>query len=237
MLPSNLFVPIAANPLQNLAFTNYVMLQHASNTTNLRVNVSPVEETSVNIEDRDLPSVSVCKVESALPEDESCELQSSTLSQSVDDLTEENNVREEGNFSQSKLSKIEEEIWTPERTKLLLQWAKDCKNDWKKIAKRFKNRKITPSRVRAKYRAMTQENYKEQRVKFSRKEDLILAKYFAVYGYEWDKIAKYFPSRNSMMIKNRYYAGIRKKNLLDSLLAEVAELERKNNKPIEEIDI
>jgi Myb-like DNA-binding domain. len=129
------------------------------------------------------------------------------------------------------------EIWTEERVQLLMTWVKACRCDWKKIARRFKNKKITPFQVKTKYKTLTQENYTQLRVKFSIKEDLILAKYYRMYGSKWDKICEHFRKRDPIMIKNRYYSHLRKKNLLHSLLRIVDQLELTHNSQIEDIDI
>ena len=132
---------------------------------------------------------------------------------------------------------IREDLWTEERIQLLIKWSKDYKQDWKKIAKRFQNKKITPFQAKTKYRSLTRENYTQQRVKFSAKEDLILAKYYRMYGTNWEKINEHFTKRDHIMLKNRFYAHIRKKNLLNSLLYLVDQLELKHNALIDDIEI
>lgn len=134
-------------------------------------------------------------------------------------------------------SRQKDEIWTPEKIKLLLQWVQDYRKDWKKVAKRFNEKEITPFQVKKKYRALKANDTLQLRVRFSLKEDLMIAKYFNQYGYSWSKISTYFENRDAIMVKNRYYSYIRKKKLLDKLLQTVEALEAEHQKPIEEIDV
>jgi len=125
--------------------------------------------------------------------------------------------------SVSPVSRTEEtdnkdSFWTEENKAKLIEWAVKCKCDWKKVAKKFGNKKITPFLVMTKYKTFTQPNYQQKRVRFTLKEDIQIAKYYKIYGTEWDKIAEHFKGRSSMMLKNRFYSYIRKKNLIDKLL-------------------
>lgn len=130
-----------------------------------------------------------------------------------------------------------EDIWDSEKIGLLFKWVQDYRKDWKKVAKRFNQKEITPFQVKTKYKELISHNYFQLRVKFSFKEDLIIAKYFKIHGYDWGKIASYFKDRDSIMIKNRYYAHIRKKNYLQKFLEYVELLETTQMKPIEDIDV
>lgn len=109
-------------------------------------------------------------------------------------------------------------FWTEENKKKLIEWAVKCKCDWKKVAKKFGNKKITPFLVMTKYKTFTQPNYQQKRVRFSLKEDIQISKYYKMYGTDWDKIAQHFKGRSAMMLKNRFYSYIRKKNLIEKLL-------------------
>mmetsp|Transcript_20749 Transcript_20749/g.18172 ORF Transcript_20749/g.18172 Transcript_20749/m.18172 type:complete len:102 (-) Transcript_20749:445-750(-) len=66
-------------------------------------------------------------------------------------------------------------------------------------------------------------------VKYSHLEDLKLAKYVKVYGNDWAKISLHFINRDAMMLKNRYYAHVRKDEKFVALLKEVETLEAKYN--------
>jgi hypothetical protein len=57
-----------------------------------------------------------------------------------------------------------------------------------------------------------------QRCMFSVKEDMIIAKYYCIYGKNWTKIASHLDFRTSGMVKNRFYSYIRKQNIMKTLL-------------------
>mmetsp|Transcript_99174 Transcript_99174/g.137764 ORF Transcript_99174/g.137764 Transcript_99174/m.137764 type:complete len:112 (-) Transcript_99174:671-1006(-) len=54
----------------------------------------------------------------------------------------------------------------------------------------------------------------------------MIVKYFDKYEFDWERMAVHFPRRSPIMLKNRYYAHIRKKDLIDELRAGLAEAER-----------
>lgn len=54
---------------------------------------------------------------------------------------------------------------------------------------------------------------------------MLIAKYFAKFGTNWEKMAFFIKHRSGIMLKNRYYAHIRKRDLLTNLLDEVKEYE------------
>jgi len=62
----------------------------------------------------------------------------------------------------------------------------------------------------------------------------MIAKYFEKYGSNWGQMAGHFKDRTAIMLKNRYYSFIRKRDLLSSLLEEVKDIE-KDNLEIDEI--
>ena len=45
----------------------------------------------------------------------------------------------------------------------------------------------------------------------------MIVKYFKLYEYDWEKMATHFSRRTPIMLKNRYYAHIRKRELTDEL--------------------
>jgi len=113
--------------------------------------------------------------------------------------------------------------WSEKKDKILKNLAAKCKYDWKKIAKKFntnENTDFTPLALKQRYKELTKVSI-PLRVKFSHQEDLMIAKYFEVYGCDWTQISTHFTDRTAMMLKNRYYSHIRKKNLLASMLEEV----------------
>lgn len=64
----------------------------------------------------------------------------------------------------------------------------------------------------------------------------MIAKYFKLFGTNWEKVSQHFGSRTPVMLKNRYYAFIYKKNLLQTLSEEVEQLEAKHGKSVDEIE-
>jgi len=124
---------------------------------------------------------------------------------------------------------LDNEIFDEKDEKLLLELAPKYKNDWKKISKRMfrlHNKKFGLNFLRIKYKELADDNVKK-RVRFTHKEDLMIAKYSSIYGHDWTKIAYYFSNRTPIMLKNRYY-HIKKKNILNKLVKEVEELEKEN---------
>ena len=122
-------------------------------------------------------------------------------------------------------------IWTEEKDQTLLKLGTQYKCDWKKIAKRFNHKKITPHFLKIRYKELTCAPL-QRRIKFNHKEDLMISKYFEKYGSNWAQMATHFPDRTAIMLKNRYYSFIRKKDLLENLLREVREVEKNG----EEVD-
>lgn len=68
-----------------------------------------------------------------------------------------------------------------------------------------------------------------KRSKFSHEEDLKLAELIESFGMNWIKISEKFPERGAIMLKNRYYSFIRKKNILESLQEENKLKKRENS--------
>jgi len=145
-----------------------------------------------------------------------------------DEFTSRNNIDQdddEEEISSSQLkSLLHANIWNKEKDNMLLKLGAQFKCDWKKIAKRFHNRRLTPCFLKNRYKELIDAPF-QRRVKFTHKEDLMIAKYFEKYGSCWPTLATHFKDRSPIMLKNRYYSFIRKRNLLDSLLEEVHEIE------------
>ena len=115
--------------------------------------------------------------------------------------------------------------WCERKDKILKNLASKCKYDWKKIAKKFnagEQTSLTPLALKQKYKELSRVSI-PLRVKFTHQEDLLIAKYFETYGCDWTAIASHFADRTAMMLKNRYYSFIRKRNLLQDMLEEVKE--------------
>lgn len=58
------------------------------------------------------------------------------------------------------------------------------------------------------------------RVKFIHDEDILIARMFNRHGTDWKSISKFFPHRTDIMLKNRFYAYIRKNNLVGKLIED-----------------
>ena len=110
-------------------------------------------------------------------------------------------------------------FWTDENIKKLLELSHRLRQDWKKIAKKFNVKHITPTVVRNKYREMMKNDIPLWQ-KFTHEEDVLIAKYYSIYGFDWKKIAQHLKSRTHIMVKNRFYSHIKKYNLLKSLIDE-----------------
>jgi len=154
---------------------------------------APIEEPRNNWED--------CSDEKPVSRKESCDSSSA--------LEDETNVVLKG--------------WTDKKDKILKNLATKCKYDWKKIAKKFNESEkttMTPLELKQRYKELSRVSI-PLRVKFSHEEDLMIAKFFDLYGCDWAQVATHFTDRTAIMLKNRYYSHIRKRNLLDSMLAEV----------------
>lgn len=120
--------------------------------------------------------------------------------------------------------------WTAQYDTQLLSLATQYRCDWKKISKKFNNKKFTPHFLKIRYKVLIDAPV-QRKIKFSHQEDLMLAKYFNIYGSDWNKIASFFKNRTGVMLKNRYYSHIRKRDLLSTLLKELGEEEREKEPP------
>lgn len=114
--------------------------------------------------------------------------------------------------------------WCEEDEKLLRKLAVQYKFDWKKVSKKFANKKYTPHFLKMRYKGHD-EGPVPKRVKFSHEEDVLIAKCFEEYGIDWDKMVVHFTNRTGIMLKNRYYSYIRKNDRLDKLLEEAQKVE------------
>lgn len=113
---------------------------------------------------------------------------------------------------------------------------KECEradNDYKRAAKNM-GKKFTPKDLRKRHQEIQNDDSKK-RVKFTLYEDLLIAKYYRQYETDWSKIAQHVPARTNIMIKNRYYAHIRKNNYLYDLQTKVEQIEEQFGTQIENL--
>lgn len=163
--------------------------------------------------------------------------------ENFEEESDEKNVQNESDESDEEEDEISLEGWNDKKDKILKNLAAKCKYDWKKIAKKFnadEEASVAPLELKQRYKELTKVAI-PLRVKFGHEEDLLIAKYFNIYGCDWTQIATHFEDRTGIMLKNRYYSHIRKKNLLNSMLDELKEngeecleVENKIEKNIEE---
>jgi Myb-like DNA-binding domain. len=125
-----------------------------------------------------------------------------------------------------------ETFWNEENIKKLFYLSHQLKQDWKKVAKKFQVKYLSPTIVRNKYRQIKYNDI-PLREKFTHEEDLLIAKYYNIYGLQWKKIAEHLKARTHIMVKNRFYSHIKRNNLLESLLQEInqAQIERDGSTP------
>jgi len=126
-------------------------------------------------------------------------------------------------IANKKLNSVDRE-WTMQDDQILLDYVERYRNDWKKVFREFKkkNKNVTIAYLKNKYRFIKTTPF-ELRVRFSHQEDLLIAKYVNLLGKKWDEIACYFHNRTPIMIKNRYYSFIKKRNIMKELLWETQE--------------
>jgi len=122
--------------------------------------------------------------------------------------------------------------WTAVEDRKLLSLHESMHGDWKRIAKKFGSLKVTPSFLRKRFYQINSENL-PKRAKFTHREDLLIAKFFNKIGTNWERMSKLFQNRGPMMLKNRYYAFVRKGDAFKRLLQEVEAKETQFAKPIE----
>jgi len=115
-------------------------------------------------------------------------------------------------------------FWDEKNKSRLLAWAKTFQQDWKKISKLFGVKQITSRCVKKKFKEIR--NAKAPlRVRFTHEEDLMIAKYYTLYSFDWKTIAEFIPYRTDIMVKNRFYGYIKKHDLLEDLKAELSRRE------------
>jgi len=152
-----------------------------------------------------------------------------TINSSTTNLNQFSGLRADSLYIlKSKLPKIsdkpvQKEIWNGKDTEKLLNLVKTYKHNWKVIAKKF-GKKYTPNYLKNKYNIISG-RIPSKRVRFTYKEDLLLAKYVQIYGFNWNRISEFFFTRSGLMLKNRYYSYHRKRGVFDSLVQEITSIE------------
>lgn len=102
--------------------------------------------------------------------------------------------------------------WGKEEDSKLLSLYEKYGRNWAAISKEIHNR--TGKQIRDRFLNSLDTKYK--RGKFSEEEDKMILKYHKIYGNQWTKIAKRIKTRTGDMIKNRFYASL-KKNIKDNI--------------------
>jgi len=137
---------------------------------------------------------------------------------------------ENSNYKESYLNTIDEEkleefnkekkqldfIWNMKNQKLLCKYAEELNNDWKQIAEKFNNKKVTPKMVKDhisnKDNKLSENNSnKRTRSRFTLSEDQKIISMIQKIGQNWRDISKALPGRTEGMVKNRFYSHIKRK--------------------------
>jgi len=137
-------------------------------------------------------------------------------------------------FSTEPCSEIEEEAvalnpekkrdWTESDDKTLMDIAIQYKYDWKRITKRLQclsGKKYATSFLKRRVKILKKQDNVTRNKRFSHEEDLLLIRYYKMYGLDWCKISHHFEGRDPIMLKNRYYSFIRRKGLISKLTREL----------------
>lgn len=98
--------------------------------------------------------------------------------------------------------------------------------DWKRISKQMFGRNIDVKLLKERYNQILRLKGPIKPKRYSHKEDLMIAKYFDKYGTNWEKVCEHFEDHTPTMLKNRFYATLRKKDLITPLLSEVVSIEK-----------
>ncbi len=154
-------------------------------------------------------------------------LYSTTQGENFEESDEEDDEAEtpgKGGIMQYK-SVLNSKNWDEEMDQLLLKLASQYKCNWKKIANKYNHKKITSQFIKMRYKDLTYSAPITRRIKFTHQEDLMIAKYFDKYGSNWSEMAQFFQDRSAVMLKNRYYSFIRKRDVMDILLNKAKEIE------------
>lgn len=113
--------------------------------------------------------------------------------------------------------------WTKQDDELLLDLGMRYKNDWKKISRRFfslRQIRKAPSILKRRYKEIKTPSV-GGRARFTHEDDLGIVKGILAHGKNWIKIAEDLKCFDPIMIKNRFYSHIKKKELMSKLESEI----------------
>jgi len=130
-------------------------------------------------------------------------------------------------------------IWEIVKDETILELAAKYKNNWKRISKLIletRNLSLLPRVLRKRYDDILSHR-KSERVRFTHEDDLMIVKYLEKYGLDWTSVASHFEGKTPMMIKNRFYSFIKKRDLYDKYLQEVQRLEEQPAKEEEDFNL
>jgi len=121
--------------------------------------------------------------------------------------------------------------------KILDGLAKKHRLDWKKVCQSYNKlyqTKFSPDTLRNNYRLHVPPNVKK--VRFTKDEDRKLAQLAKKFNLRWGDIAKSFPDRDPIALKNRYYSWLKKKRWYqrDILNVEAETMEEDNEEIIKQ---
>ncbi len=120
-------------------------------------------------------------------------------------------------------------IWNERDYENLMDMAIRFRHNWKKIAKiilETTNIKPNPQALQRIHEKLVA-NRDTKRVKFTHEDDLMIVKFYNLYGIDWVKIASHLTDKSPVMIKNRFYSFIKKKDLIEEYTNEMDCLEEK----------
>jgi hypothetical protein len=120
-----------------------------------------------------------------------------------------NKTAQQCSYRYSKLiSDINKSKWNRNDDILLLELIELYGHNWAYISSKMSGR--SPEDIMQRY--ILKLDPKLKRSRFEKEEDDLILKLHDQYGNKWNEISKYFPNRNSAMIKNRYYSYLKKQN-------------------------
>jgi hypothetical protein len=98
--------------------------------------------------------------------------------------------------------------WNRNEDIQLLELIEAYGHNWTLIANKLPGK--TPEEAKSRFTMKLDPKLKRSR--FDKNEDELILRLLDKFGNKWHEISKYFPNRNSAMIKNRYYSYLKNKN-------------------------